>query len=315
MAQDGRTITVGTAATELDIFLTAGSSGPAINASGITFRIFDPTGAEAVTETSGNLVELGRYNASGAIIPTGFVAGENWEIRWDVILPGGASGQFVESFCVALPSLAASFASSDGNSIESLFDRVRIDLGDPDGKVYSNGLLNRTIKKAVARVNRALGLVQVMQQSNFIYLIAFNSSRRTPTITLNLLDGTINPDTDPYADILVLQMEQILLMSETVALARLNANTAGPFGSGLIGTERDGVSATNADGVSISVSTGRLQHRRDLAKFNVEQITEQLNMALKDFRWRLAGGNGRDVSMPRYWHGYYGNYGRGWGRY
>jgi hypothetical protein len=154
--------------------------------------------------------------------------------------------------------------------------------------------------------------VQVIQQSNFIFLIAFNSSRRTPTISLNLLDGTIDPDTDPYADILVLQMEQILLMSETVALGRLNANTAGSFGSGLVGIDRDGVSATNADGVSISVSPNRLQHRRDLAKFNVEQITEQLNMALKDFRWRIAGGNGRDVSMPRYWHGHYG---RGWGGY
>jgi len=307
MAQDGRILTVGAAATELDIFIQAGQNGAPTNPTDIRFRIFDPTGAEAVTETIGTSLAVGHYNASGAIIPTGFVLGEDWQIKWDVTLSGGASGQFVENFCVALPSLAASFASSVDNSVESLFDRVRIDLGDPDGKIFTDGLLRRSIKKAVSRVNRRLGLVRVTSNSSYIFLIAFTSRIQTPVLTLDLINGTISPDTDPYADILVLQMEEILLTSELVALGRLNTSTAGAFGSGLVGTSNDGVSITNADGVTISKAIGRLSHRADIGKFNIKKISEELNGAIKDLRWRLAGGVGKDVTMPRY--GYYRGYG------
>lgn len=310
MAQDGRILTVGAAATDLDIFITAGQNGAATDPSGITLRIFDPAGIEAVTTTSGSKLDVGRYSASGAIIPTGFVLGEDWEIKWDVVLPGGASGQFVEKFCVALPTLSASFASSVGNSVESLFDRVRIDLGDPDSMIFTDGFLRRTIKKAVSRVNRRLGLVSVTNNNSFIWLIAFTSRVSTPTLTLDLLNGTIDPDSDPYADILVLQMEEILLQSETVALQRLNPNTAGILGSGLAGVAGDGVSVTDVDGVTISKAVGRLAHRADLAKFNIKQISDQLEQAIKDLRWRLAGGSGKDVSCPR-WPGH----GNGWGSY
>ena len=309
MAQDGRILAVGAAATDLDIFITAGQNGDPINASGITFEIFDPQDNLAVTTTSGTLLRTGVYSASGAIIPAGFTLGEDWRIVWDVVLPGGTSGQFSETFCVALPSLAASFAPASNNNVESVFDRVRIDLGDPDGKIFSDGLLRRTMKKAVTRLNRRLGLVQLIENTEFLFFINFNSSVRTPVLEVDLINGTITPDTDPYVDILVLQLEEILLTSELVALGRLNASTAGPFGSGLQNIDREGVSATNADGVSISVSTGRLQHRRDLGKFNVEQISKEIEHAVKDFRWRLAGAQGRDVTRPRYWG--YGHYGYG----
>ena len=312
MAQDGKILTVGANASDLDIYITAGSNGPAIDASGITFRIFDAAGIEAVTETSGTKTDIGVYTASGAIIPTGFVVGEDWQIRWDVILPGGASGQFVESFCVSLPTLSASFAADVGNSVESLFDRVRIDLGDPDGLIFPDGLLRRTIKKAAARINRRLGLVRVSESSSFIFLIAFTSRVETPTLTLDLMNGTITPDTDPYADILVLQMEEILLQSESVAIGRLNVSTAGTFASGLQGIAADGVSVTNADGVSISKAVGRLQHRRESNRFNLEHVSKQLEEAIRDLRWRLAGGTGKDVSRPR-WGGYGNGYGGGYG--
>jgi len=311
MAQDGRILTVGAAATDLDIFVQAGQNGAATDPTDIRFRIFDPTGAEAVTETLGTPLDVGHFNASGAIIPTGFVLGEDWQIKWDVTLPGGASGQFVENFCVALPSLAASFASSVDNSVESLFDRVRIDLGDPDGKIFTDGLLRRSIKKAVSRVNRRLGLVRVTSTSSFIFLIAFITSVATPVLTLDLLNGTIDPDTDPYADILILQMEEILLTSELVALGRLNVHTAGVFGSGLVGVNKDGVSITNADGVMISQAVGRLSHRADIGKFNVNKIREELGQAIKDLRWRLASGSGKDVTIPRYGHGMGYGYGPG----
>lgn len=297
---DGRILTVGTTADELDIFLTAGENGQAINPSRIVFRLFDPTGAQAVGETSGTLVATGRYNGSAATIPAGFVIGEDWRIKWDVVLPGGASGQFIEDFSVALPSLAASFSANTGNNIESIFDRVRLDIGDPDGRIFVDGLLRRTLKKAVTRVNRRLGLVNVTSNSEFIFLIAFMGSVNTPVLTLDLTLGTITPDTDPYVDIVIMQMEEILLQSELVALQRLNPATAGSFGSGVAGAAGDGVSITNADGVSITTSPTRLTMRSDLGKFNLDALSEQLERAIKDMRWRLSGANGKDVTMPRY---------------
>lgn len=311
MAQDGKILVVGTAATELDIFITAGQNGAPLDPTDIRFRIFDPTGAEAVTETLGTKVDVGVYSASGAIIPTGFQLGEDWSIVWDIVTPS-TSGQSTELFCVADATLATSFQNPADNNVESLFERVRIDIGDPDAKIFTDGLMRKTLKKAVSRINRRLGLVCVTEESYFIWLIAFTSRVTTPVLTLDLQNGTIDPDADPYADILVLQMEEILLTGETVALQRLNPNTAGAFGSGLLGISADGVSATNADGVTISKAVGRLSHRADLAKFTLKSIRDELERAIQDLRWRLAGGSGRDVSIPRYYHGGYGGYG---GRY
>lgn len=310
MAQDGKILTVGTAATELDIYITAGQNGAPLDPTSIIFRIFDPTGVEAVTETTGTKTDVGVYTASGALIPTGFQLGENWSIKWDIVTPS-TSGQSTELFCVAAATLATSFANPADNSVESIFDRVRLDIGDPDAMIFTDGLMRRTMKKAVSRVNRRLGLVRVSEDSHFIWLIAFTSRVSTPTLTLDLSAGTIDPATDPYADILVLQMEEILLTGETVALQRLNQNTAGSFGSGLVGVAADGVSATNADGVTISKAVGRLSHRADLAKFNLTNIRDELKKAIDDLRWRLAGGSGRDVSIPKF--GYGGNNGRGYG--
>ena len=310
MAQNGRILTVGAAATDLDIYTRAGQNGALTDPSGITYRMFDPLGVEAVTETSGTKISTGRYSASGTLIPGEFALGENWEIRWDVTLPGGASGQFVEQFCVALPTLAASFANPVGNSVESLFDRVRVDLGDPDSMIFTDGFLRRTIKKSISRINRRLGLVKVTSNSSFIFLIAFTSRTETPVLTLDILTGTIDPDTDPYADLLVLQMEEILLQSETVALQRLNPGTAGVLGSGIQNVAGDGVSVTDVDGVTISKAVGRLAHRADLAKFNLRNISELLEQGIKDLRWRLAGGTGKDVTIPK-WGGFGGGYGPG----
>ncbi len=311
MAQNGRTLIVGTAATELDIFVTAGQNGAPLDPTDIRFRIFDPAGLEAVTETPGTKIGVGVYTASGAIIPTGFQLGEDWSIVWDITTPS-ISGQSTELFCVADALLATSFANSVDNSIESLFDRVRIDLGDPNGLIFIDGLMRRTIKKAASRVNRRLGLVTVSQNGHFIWLIGFTSRVSTPVLTLDLLNGTIDPDTDPYADILVLQMEEIFLTGETIALGRLNQTTAGAFGSGLQGIAGDGVSVTNVDGVVISKAVGRLSHRADLAKFNLKNIREELEKAIQDLRWRLAGGSGRDVTIPKFLHGGYGGGHRGY---
>jgi hypothetical protein len=310
MSQDGKILTVGTAATELDIYVTAGQNGASLDPTDIRFRIFDPAGIEAVTETVGTKIDVGVYTASGAIIPAGYQLGENWSIVWDITTTS-TSGQSTELFCVADATLATSFQSPADNNVESLFDRVRIDVGDPDGLIFVDGLMRRTLKKAISRVNRRLALVRLSEQSYYIWLIAFNSRASTPVLTLNLENGTIDPSTDPYADILVLQMEEILLTGESTALARLNQVTAGSFGSGLVGIASDGVSSTNADGVSISKAVGRLSHRADMTKFNLTAIREELSKAISDLRWRLAGASGRDVTIPRY--GGYGNNTGGYG--
>jgi len=297
---NGRILTVGTAATDLDIYVTAGQNGQSIDPSRIICRVFDPTGAQAVAETSGVKVTVGRYNASAVTIPTGYVLGDDWQIKWDITLPGGASGQYVENFSVALPSLSATFGSTANNTIDSIYDRVRLDIGDPDGRIFTNGLLMRTLKKAVSRVNRRLGLVQLTSNSEFVFLIAFVSSVNTPVLTIDLENGTISPDSDPYADIVIMQMEEILLSSELVALQRLNVTTAGAFGSGIVSAAGDGVSIQNADGVSITTSPTRLSMRADLGKFNIESLRKQLDAAIKEFKWKLGGSNGKDVTMPRY---------------
>lgn len=310
MAQDGRTLTVGTAATELDIFVTAGQNGAPLDPTDIRFRIFDPTGLEAVSETLGIKLNTGVYSASGALIPTGFQLGEDWSIVWDIITPS-ASGQSTELFCVADALLATSFANPVDNSIESLFDRVRLDVGDPSALIFTDGFMRRILKKSASRLNRRLGLVPVTVQTHDHWLIHFSSSTRTQSIELDLTNGIITPDTDPYADILVLQMEEIILTGETVALGRLNTTTAGVYGSGMQGVAADGVSITNADGVSISKAVGRLSHRADLAKFTLNNIRAELEQAVRDFSWRLAGAAGRDVTIPQYYHR--GGYGNGYG--
>ena len=308
MAQDGRILTVGASATDLDIYVTAGQNGAPVDPANIRFRIFDPTGAEAVSETSGTYITTGRYSASGAIIPNGYALGDDWQVKWDVVLPGGASGQFVENFTVALPTLSASFSSSVGNSVSSVFDRVRLDIGDPDAMIFNDGILRQTLKKAISRVNRKLGLVRISEENSFVFLVAFTSRVSTPVLTVDLLNGTITPDTDPYVDILILQMEEILLQSEGIAMQRLNNQTAGVFGSGIVNVSGDGVSVTNADGVSISTSPTRLSFRADMAKFNLKNIKDELDHAIRDLRWRLSGANGKDISIPR-WGGAGNGYG------
>lgn len=303
-----KTLTVGAAATDLDIFIRESLNSALLDPSGLTFRIFDYLNVEAVTEVSGAKIDIGHYTASGAIIPQGYSLGGPWEIRWDVVLPGGASGQFIEEFNVVLPSLAVSFSSSVDNSVETLFDRVRIDIGDPNGTIFSDGLLSRILQKSITRLNRRLGLVRLSSPAPYLWIVEFvcGGSAGIPNLSVDLLAGTISPNSDPYADLVVLQMEEILLQSESIALQRLNANTAGSFGSGLQGVSADGVSVTNVDGVTITKSIGRLSHRADLTKFNLGNISKMLEDGIKDIKWRLSGAHGIDVTMPRYhWRGLY----------
>lgn len=310
MATNPKILTVGQDCSDLDIFISAGQNGQPIDPSGITFRIFDADNTLAVNTTSGNRVDIGFYNASGAIIPGGFTLGD-WTIKWDVVLPGGASGQFLEDFCVELPNLFASINAPNSN-VSSIYDRVRIDIGDPNATIFNDAFLRRVLEKAIARLNRRLGVVRVSNQTSiYCFCLCFEGSS-LPQISVNLLTGELTPNNHNYIDLVVLQMEHIIITGESIAFQRLNAQLGGVFGSGIIGSEREGVTVTNADNVSISVSSSRLTTRAQMIRFNVERIENELDEAVRDFRWRLSGSKGKDVTIPRYpYGGYYGGYWRG----
>jgi hypothetical protein len=160
------------------------------------------------------------------------------------------------------------------------------------------------LQKSIARLNRALGLVVVECVSTLsitLRLVTTSVHNSTP-ITINLITGEITPSTDPYIDLLTLQMEYLIASSEVSALKRLNPTLGGAFGSGLIGIDGAGVSVTNTDGVSISVSPTRLTTQAQMYKFDVERLKAELDKAVNDMRYRLVCG--KDITNIRYYGGF-----------
>lgn len=306
MATNGRpTIAIGASASDLDIYIRDVATSTLIDPSGITYDIYDPVNTPVVSGVSGTYVSLGRYSASGTIIPGGFVTGEGWRIDWNVILNGGVSGLFSQQFCTTLPTLSASFTDT-AEDISTIYDRVRLDLGDINGQIFTDGILQRTLSKAVSRVNRRLGLVELQTGSRpFYFYLYFTSALQRPRIEVNLENGTMTPDTDPYVDIVTLQMEEILLRAEASNFKRFNSGLGGPLSSGLVGITGEGVSVTNADGVKIAVSAGRFSTRAKMYADDADRVSEEIKRAIRDFRWRLSGSAGLDVTIPRYYYGAY----------
>lgn len=301
-----RTVTVGTSGVGLDIFFNDRNSNLTVDAVNITFTISDPLNNTVIGTTSGVRVEPGRYDARNATIPSSGIIGEGWHIYWSVEFPGAVSGNFSEEFAVQLASISATFSSPTVDT-ETIYDRVRLDVGDPNGQIFNDGLLQRVLAKAIARLNRRLGLVSVCQDhGSDILVILFNSNSHTTPITVNFDTGVITPDSDPYVDILTLQIEEILLTSEASNMKRLNVALGGPFASGILTMQSDGVSVKNADGVTIDIAASRFMKRADMFKWDAERVTKELDEAIRDFKWRLSACNGIDVTMPRYWFPRYG---------
>lgn len=297
------TIAIGTSASNLDIYIRDTATNELITPSGITYDIYDPANTPVVSGVNGTYVSLGRYSASGTVIPNGFVVGEGWAINWNVILEGGVFGTFIQNFCTTLPTLSASF-SSTLEEVSTIYDRVRLDLGDWDGQIFTDGILQRTLSKAIARVNRRLGLVELHSGSRpFYFYLYFTSALQRPKISVDLDTGMMTPDTDPYVDIVVLQMEEILLRAEATNFKRFNSNLGGTLSSGLVGITGEGVSVTNADGVKIAVSAGRYSARAKMFAEDVDRIAKEIERAIRDFRWRLSGSAGLNVTIPRYYYG------------
>lgn len=284
-----RVLTLGSAANVLDIYLSV--NGVATNATNVGYELID---AADVVSFSGIALNpsTGSYTASGTIpalrLSTGLpVQLGEWEIRWNIITSAGIFQSATEDFFVNAVDLKIGFLDS-ADVTETIYDAVRLDIGDPEASIFDDGFLSRILIKAVRRLNRALGL-SVSDRPKGIPGNFGGQRIKVNPIVANLSAGTITPNNDEIYDLVVLQMEVIILESETSALKRLAASSTGPFASFAGSASQDGISVTNADGVSISISPSRLSSRFDLHKFDVKSRKEELKDAILQYLARMTG--------------------------
>lgn len=170
---------------------------------------------------------------------------------------------------------------------DDIYDAVRIDVGDIDSQVFVDALLQRIFTKAVRRLNQSLGLASVSRPRGIPGYQSLKS--QISPITYNLTAGTISPDNDEIADLIILQMEYIIKKGEVSALKRLNAAYGGVYATLSGNAVNDDVSVTNADGVKVSVGGSRLSNRRQLFELDLETVIDELKEAKKRFMYRMTG--------------------------
>jgi len=289
MATQSKTLTVGQAASALDIFLSA--NGAAVSGQYVGFELFDATNASAVSGVALNPV-LGKYVGSG-VIPAGFQLGD-WRVDWTIITQTNSLVTATEPFCVQDVDVTVGFQPADDKTSQ-IYEAVRLDIGDPAGTIFDDDFMKRVLTKAVRRLNHRLGLSPTSRPQGIPG--GFGGPRiKVSPIVADTEDGTITPDNDEICDIVVMQMELIILESEISALKRLAATSAsGPFATLVAGAGKDGISVKNADGVTVNISGGRLQVRADLHKFDVKTRREELEKAIKTFQFRMTGNFGKMI--------------------
>jgi len=288
MAGETKVLTVGQAASNLDIFLSA--NGAAVSGKYVGFELIDAAGASAVSGVALN-PSLGKYVGSG-IIPAGFQLGD-WRVDWTIITQANSLATASEPFCVQDVNVTIGFVP-ETDKTSAIYDAVRIDIGDPDGQVFDDHFMQRVLEKSVRRLNQRLGLSPTSRPKGIPGNFGGPRLKVSP-ITADLEAGTISPDNDEICDLIVMQMELIILESEISALKRLGAGGSGPFASLSAGGAKDGVSVKNADGVSVSLSPSRLNFRADLHKFDVEQRRKEYEMAVRAFLNRMTGNFGKMI--------------------
>jgi hypothetical protein len=290
MSGASKVLTVGSDLNQLDIFLS--SNGTPIEASGISFNVYDANNILAASGVPTN-PETGKYLGSG-VIPDGFVLGM-WHIDWLIIPTGAPQITASEDFSVQALTVSFGFTPPTDQTF-SIYDAVRIDVGDPDGIIFNDGYLQRVLVKAVRRLNQALGLAVKMHGPVGIEGEYGGRRIRVYPITVDVEAGTITPGDDEYMDLLILQMEYIIKTSELAALARLNASITSSIFQGTVSASlNDGVTVVNADGVEVSVSVGRFQTRATLIRLDLQLLKEELDAAIKRFLARLTGNMGKCI--------------------
>jgi hypothetical protein len=283
MANETKTLTVGSDLSILDIFLS--SAGVAVDATFVGFELKDAAGTIALSGLPTN-PSLGVFKASG-VVPGGFQLG-TWQINWDIITLANDVAQTTEKFCVDAVNIAIDFTPPEDKTF-SIYDAVRLDIGDPESQVFDDTYLERILTKAVRRVNHNLGLSRTNRPLGIPGGFGGPKLNVSP-IVVDLTAGTLEPNNDELCDIVIMCMEYIIVSSEVSALKRLTAESvSGPHVATLNSASQDGISVVNADGVQISVSPGRLTSRTQLHRFDVEDKRMQYENAVKAFLARQTG--------------------------
>lgn len=286
MAGETKVLTVGASAESLDIFLSA--NGIAVSGQYVGFQLFDAAGVSAASGLALNPF-LGKYTASG-VIPAGYQLG-TWHVDWDVITAGGTFLEASEPFTVNDATIAIGFVPATDKT-GSIYEAVRIDVGDPDALFFDDDFLKRVLIKAVRRLNQRLGLSRTSRPKGVPG--NFGGPRlRVAQMEVDVEAGTITPSNDELCDLIILMMEYIIITAETSAWKRFQAS--GPFSAGAQSVSRDGIMVRNADGVTIDVSVGRLQTRASLHRLDVETREKELETAIKAFLGRMTGNYGKFI--------------------
>ncbi|MCV0439731.1 MAG: hypothetical protein K5880_13980 [Hydrogenophaga sp.] len=289
MAGETKVLTIGQAASALDIFLSA--NGAAVSGQYVGFELFDAANVSAVSGVALN-PSLGRYVGSGTI-PAGFQLG-TWRVDWTIITVGNSLATATEPFCVQDVNIAIGFVDPSDKTSD-IYEAVRLDIGDPEGQVFDDDFMGRNLKKAVRRLNHRLGLSPTNRPKGIPGNFGGPRIKVSP-ITFDLTDGTISPNNDEICDLVVMQIELIILESEVSALKRLAATSAsGPYASLVAGATQDGLSVKNADGVMVSISPSRLNVRADLHKFDIKNRREELERMIRAFLNRQTGNYGKMI--------------------
>lgn len=289
MAGETKILTVGQAASALDIFITA--NGGAVSGKYVGFQLFDAANASAVSGVALNPT-LGQYAGSG-LIPAGYQLG-SWHINWTIVTLTDSVVFASEPFCVQDVIISIGFLPATDKTA-TIYDAVRIDIGDPEGHIFDDNFLQHVLVKAVRRLNQRLGLSRTARPQGIPG--GFGGPKiQIAELTVDVEAGTISPDNDELCDLIILMMEYIIITGETSALKRLGASFAsGPYATVLGGIGNEGISVTNADGVTINISAGRLQARTAMQRLDVETRTAELEMAIKVFLSRMTGNFGKMI--------------------
>jgi len=289
MAGETKVLTIGQAASALDIFLSA--NGASVSGQYVGFELFDAANASAVSGVALNPA-FGQYVGSGTI-PAGFQLG-SWRVDWTIITLNNTLATATEPFCVQDINVSIGFVSPEDKTSD-IYEAVRLDIGDPDGNVFNDDFLARNLKKAVRRLNHRLGLSPTQRPKGIPG--GFGGPRiKVSPIVADTEAGTITPNNDEICDLVVMQMELIILESEVSALKRLAATSAsGPYATLIASATQDGISVVNADGVKVTISPSRLHVRADLHKFDVKQRREELEMMIRAFLNRMTGNFGKMI--------------------
>jgi len=290
-----KTFALGSDASSLDIYLSV--DGVATNASFVGYELIDAANVVAFSGVANNPT-TGQYAASGVIpalrLSTGVpVQLGEWEIKWNIITSASAYQTATEIFNVNPINIQIGFNPSTDNT-ETIYDAVRLDIGDSSAQFFDDAFLARVLTKAVRRLNRVLGLSS-SDRPKGIGGTYGGDRLKISSIVANTDSGTISPENDEIYDLVILQMEVIILGSETSTLKRLYASQSGPFAAFSNSASQDGISVTNADQVSISISPSRLTSRMSMHKFDFETRQKELDSAIKQYLARMTSNYGKMI--------------------